>query len=355
MLLACEANLDSFKSFKCRFTITKAQAVNLRAALAGDWSNPSKCEFSLIVDENRLKFESFAKYDLNALKGTKAKGGLSSLSIDFVKFTDVKEGEDGFSYSEDMQTLYVRDSTMGSDFKEAIPTTFWGAFAPAGRCAPSGHLRRTIAGVDSMLPGGMVEVDGRPAVRVDFLSGWGDTEMYLDPQRAYLPAKVVMWLKNGVINGVPLDGSRRVLMTTFFLKDAQEFARKRWFPTHVLAVMHGETEAAPVSLREFKVTEIEVDGTIRENDMAASVPAGTRVEWANHKAGQNFRLKQNEQLTPSDTARLAKMLGDRPSHPLMDTVVHPPKRSRGLWWVLGAALVCVVGVAFYLVRRRARG
>src|SRR5436190_15622424 len=56
-VLACQANLDSFKYYKCRYVVTKANAESVTKALKGEYFNVRKYENIVVVDGDHAKTE----------------------------------------------------------------------------------------------------------------------------------------------------------------------------------------------------------------------------------------------------------------------------------------------------------
>jgi len=61
--IASEANLESIRTYKCRYTITKADAASTDQALRGNYSNAQKCEYSLAVDREKARLETVTRLD----------------------------------------------------------------------------------------------------------------------------------------------------------------------------------------------------------------------------------------------------------------------------------------------------
>jgi hypothetical protein len=170
--VACEANLASFHSYKCRFTITKAKAASLAKALGGELSSARKCEFLLVVDRGQMKFESFApkKFEVPRDRGhgerqgrdRRVQGSMAAINVDFIPFADLELRESGMSYSALMGTAYVHSEEMKMEPREPTPLTYWGAFEPKEMESPTAHIRRCETGQESMIPKGITPINQVP-------------------------------------------------------------------------------------------------------------------------------------------------------------------------------------------------
>src|SRR5262249_29157851 len=65
-VLACEANLASFKTYRCKYSITFGRANSLEKALKADFFESQKCDYYLAVDGDRAKLECL--YELPKFK-----------------------------------------------------------------------------------------------------------------------------------------------------------------------------------------------------------------------------------------------------------------------------------------------
>lgn len=103
--LACESNFSTLKSFRCRYTITKAVAANPADAINGKYSSIRRCEFLLVVDGNKVKQESLSEIDMtppkvlregiNPLTGQKGK----YFNSDFVPVGELRNGNTAMSFT----------------------------------------------------------------------------------------------------------------------------------------------------------------------------------------------------------------------------------------------------------------
>ncbi len=98
--LACQANLDSFKSYKCRFTVIKAEASTLAKALRGEYENVRRHECLLVVDGDKEKLETLDKsiQKIKLPEPKKGQKGPVGISVDWVNFGYISNGLGEFEY-----------------------------------------------------------------------------------------------------------------------------------------------------------------------------------------------------------------------------------------------------------------
>jgi len=319
-LLANRANLEAFPTYKCRFTWTRATAANEKAALRREYKNVRSCDFVLVVDGGKQKFQALAPPMLPSMKqAVREKDGRLSVSVDFIPICDLNLGDRSLGYFRPFQ-----EATVATDRRiyPAAPTPLGmccllqGPDKPPAKVFLEEERNQTIlSGKGEMLLEQQVVVHTRgvfPSV---------DYEYYFDVSKGYLPLKAVRHVEP------PWAGEKFDLI--LHVLQAKECSNQRWFPMTLLQI--DVTPGKPlVDISELRVTELDVDRKPTDEDFAITIDAGTMIKLETrdtHKAPPFFYLKQQEKVTPEDIPRLARMLENVVSQPLMDTAVQSPGQS----------------------------
>jgi hypothetical protein len=340
------ANIRAFPFYSCRYQYTKAQAASIEDAIKGVFLNAVSFDSRLIVDGDKVMYESLAppvEPNLKQMVPVPGKKGVtivpgSPISSDRY----LAAGKDEMTYSPQLQTLGLWSNDQNEVGISPTPLEMVGVARP-------GH-----PGVEKMLTQTekyeissqrMQEVEGRPLVTVDFRNKkHGYVLQYsFDVGRGYLPVR----------GAVFFAGKPKVQK---LVTDVRECSNQRWFPDRSLNVVTPD-KGELLDVMELKLLEFDADHRPDPSEFAISVPAGTTV---NHQTDpskvQNFfRLKQDEKIHVEDFSKLYALIDGVKTTPLMDTAI--PRSSPDLWvrWVGGTlGVFLALGGSFYLVRRRLR-
>lgn len=346
--LACQDNLDAFVHYKCRFTLTLAQAESAAKARAGGLKNVRHYEHMMVVDGGKEKIETLAAAEerkpesVFGMKGEHKLSGASKLSykeVDWVPLGYLRNGDDVLSYTSMLQVASLFTKETSVNLPDALPLSM-NVMGVRRQYAPWPILQRCEDRKFALTKAVDSAIDGRPVIELLFShSGKPFTRFFLDPQQGYLPKEVVYYTAH---EGVKV-------LNHVYLLEAKDCGKGRWFPTHVLSILAEYHN--PVLVRDIRVTELETDKHPTDGDFALAIPAGTQIRHA--KAGEPglFNLKQDEKVTPDDIPRLFAMLEEKPKQPLMDTAI--PKKgwpATSIYYGIGAVVSLLV--CFVLWRRR---
>ena len=348
--IAFQANCAELKTYKCRYTYTKANAANPEKALLGEYTNVRRCEFLLVVDGEQRKYQSTTPLNMlppRNVKGERAGGGgiktTASSYHDFIPIAELSLGAEGLNYTADWKTakLNSKDEPHPQGGLET-PLSIIRWDVPLG-------LPRLLSLKDqgrvTLRSRGLVQIDRRPTIHADFELTAGDKtrfEFFFDAEKGYLPCR---------LNLHYIAQEPKVEIQTCLL-EAKDVGKKRWFPMHIVKLDRPEITSNSVNVVDIRVTELVVD-KVTDDDLSLDIPAGTVITWqdpAKHNL-EYFRLRQNEKISPIDIPRLQAMLGRSKSEPLMDTAVKTyPEGSSTKWYLIGSGVV-LLGASVIAYRR----
>ncbi len=346
-LIANQANLDGFATYKCRYTVTKATADSQAAALRGQYKDARSCDFILVIDRGKEKFQSLGPAKLPpGQEAVKGPDGKVSVSVDFIPNCDLRLNDQMLRHFSPFQNASVQTS-KSPPLNELTPLTMM--------CVA--HLRNSPAAIflngrarEPVIFGpGQMELDGRVVVLVRAKAVSLDNEYYFDPSQGYLPLKLVRHCEP--------PWSAEKFDVVLHLLSAKECSRSRWFPMKWLQIYVYANRAA-VEVVELRVTEFEPDTRPTDEDFSIVLPAGTLVQGESENAkvpAKSFRLRQQEKVVPEDIARLAEMLDNVGKVPLMDTAIPRPSFLARAKWPLIAGGIVVLAVAVFVYLRPGLG
>jgi hypothetical protein len=348
-LVANQASLDAFPTYKCRFTWTKAIAKSEQAALRREYEGATSCDYILVVDGGKEKFQALTPSKIPSPKGAaREKDGKAAVSVDFMPACDLRLREHSLRYIRNFQQATVAKGRPEDPSGPSPLTLICGgakrAYSPAKNFL-SGHTQNpaTLTGEGESI------LEDSPVVHVRAQAKSIDYEYYFDVRRGYWPLKFVQHLEP------PWAGEKHDHV--IHLVKAQECGRQRWFPmTWVEVSIYPKRSSVLVS--ELNVTELDVDNKPSDEDFSILLPAGTAIDEDSHAPGQaprSFRLRQQEKITPDDIPRLAKMLNVVAQQPLMDTAVHSPPPFPWVKWSLFGGGCLALALAVVVYRRREGG
>jgi hypothetical protein len=343
--LGAEANFSGIRTFKCRFTLTKASAATISDALKGNYTNARKCEFLLVVDGEKQKLESRTPIDTtlpkNLKEGTNPLSGQkgSYRTLDFAPLAGIRRGDTILRYVAEWKQAQIFEDPNKEDDEGATPLSEL-QWRPANGLKAWREL--TEKGGAKAMSQGVIKEDGRTVVHLQYEIGSRTKWFVFDPQRGNLP------LKFRSIDNDPKG--IRVSEFQSHLLAAQDVGKGRWFPTHVLAFTVPTDPARPFAVADYHVSELVVD-KVSDEDLSLEIGAGTTIFRRDMPIGSKERmtLRKDERISPDDIPRIEKMLKDAPYEPLMDTAIpHPSRRWYKRWYfVLGSVVTLVAGFCLY--------
>jgi hypothetical protein len=104
--LACQANLDAFSYYKCRFTITLANAASSEDALAGKYTTSRPYEHLLVVDGGKEKLQTLADIQPQVDKRRiQWHGNLGFTQADWVPLAYLRKGDKALNYASSPESV----------------------------------------------------------------------------------------------------------------------------------------------------------------------------------------------------------------------------------------------------------
>jgi hypothetical protein len=338
-------NRASFRFMRCEYTQTDAKVATVEDALRGkNYRDPFVATNVFLLDGDDVMHRCDAPGAKDALKtAQKRHAGKSSatVSIPFAPSGYLANGTDSLGHGP-----LVSCANLSSPYEPlnvGVTLLCFGPGPSERRRGPDYHLDQCRAGRGVMWPEGLREVDGHPAVCVKFGDARGrpESRYALDVERGFLPLRTSLY-----------DGAGREYMT-FYLTHAIRLSRDRWFPERDVRVVPPGPGGGLFSVRETKVTKVEVVARPRKSEFTLRLDAGTRIIGPNFEG--HFRLKRQEDVGLADLTTLKEKCRLAAEQPLMDTAVRPVDayawaRRTGY----AAAALLAVGLVVYTARRRSR-
>jgi len=348
-ILAHQANLHGFPTYKCRFASTRALADSSQEALRGKYDNARQCDFLLVLDGDKEKYECYATGEVKPPKKADGlRGPMESGSVDFIPIANLRLGDQALHYFSPWRSadICVKGTYRANVIDSPLFMEFMG---PRQVFAPVTLLQQCDTGDMLLTAEGLTVLDEQPVVHARLTSKLSKSlnyEYYFDVRRGYLPLRVVRRV-------YPPETAQQYDRVTYLL-DAKECSKGRWFPMHTVTVFVQPTQKR-VDITEIRVKELDVENKPTTEDFTLELPAGTKIERPNEDPEyRSFRLRRNERITPDDIPRLLRMLDAVGSVPLMDTSVRRDSINNLTNWSLmgGGLVVCCASV--YMYRRLGR-
>jgi hypothetical protein len=322
-LIVCEANFSALRTYKCRYTMTNANASSPEEALKGNYFNVKKCEFLLAVDGEKRKLQSLTPIDTtppkNLQEGINPSGQKAKFyAVDFFQIGELRNGGTALSYlREANQAQIINQLAESRDEIEETPLSAVQWKASNGIRAWREASEQGRVTISSR---GLVTEGGDALIHSEYNFGSRLRSLYLDPSRGYLPKRYGSF-------EIASNGERGHEFQTHLL-DAKDVGKGRWFPMHSVAFMVPAKKGDLIRLRDIQVGELVIDN-VTDGDLELEFAAGTTVCRYDKPAGSReyFTFRQNEKISPTDIPRLEKMLKEAGERPLMDTAVHPKGKS----------------------------
>jgi hypothetical protein len=352
-MLANRANLEAFKAYQCRYTVTRATTDSVKSAMQGNLSNTRACEFVLVVDEVRFLFQSLAPAEIpRPPKPTGLdRNGKKSVSMDFLPFANLGKNGTRLKY---FSPFHQADMTVpGDDRFDADmvhPTKIACIQGNRNGYPAKVFLEKAMEGL-KITNQGLKELGGQNVLHVGVNGAGVDVELFFDVARGYLPMRVVLH-RDRPYSVEKYDDVRCLLA-------AEHIEGKGWFPTKWVQV-EVFADGKPCLVNQLLVTESEFVKAPKAEDFTLTLPAGTLIRRAQQDTTEEsvkFRLQREEKVTPDDIERLNRMLDAFAIVPagkeaLIGTTIN--RRSPYAWakWplIVGGSILLVATALLY--RRR---
>ncbi len=338
-LAAYGKNIRSFPAYKCRYTVTHGTAASIEDVRAGRYDVTAVWEHVTAVDGSNFRSSRQAKKLPEADgRGNMWKSLRSPESC-------LRTGEDTLIYDHaGTATLHKPDHHITVGFNPLD----MGLFDSRLDDAPDalGAIPKCHIFSDDVRP-----IDGRPSVGVQLVNSELGTRaliwrLALDPSRGHLPCR-------GVLAAAHANGDEQATGHEFWLLDAKDCGRGRFFPTRFVWVSSPrEKGGGQFRVTEYAAAELIVDRVPTREDLSIELPAGTTLALSHPDGRPSFTLQRDTAIHPDDLAGLVADLEAR----------LPPQSRTGLvarlarWWPWLAAgvggAVAVLLVQLLLTRRR---
>jgi hypothetical protein len=340
-------NRSSFGFLKCKYTETDAKTATLEDAIRGaNYIRPVVSHNVLLIDGPSVMHattvvESVVNESKKSVQPVGKDRGI--ITMPFSPRGYLSDGADNLSYAPVIECANVK-SPETPDLGVAETILMLGNAPQEHRPDPRFHLDLVQTGKGVMWPEGLKEIDGRAAVCMKF----GDHlkkptyHFALDLERGFLPLRITLY-----------EGKTGRADPVFYLTHVIKCSKGRWFPERSVRVYSPRTEGGLFTVRETKVTELDVDRRPKRSEFTFKMRAGTTV--LNPPQGGRFRLMQEESVDIDDLPGLLEKCRRSIANPFQNTALHPPDPYVWLRWsgfALSAAMVS--GLVVYVVRKRFR-
>lgn len=334
-------NRESFPFFTCSFVVSSGGARNEEEArLRGPTGAVTRRSGIWVVDGDKVRYELLPVGRLK-IEGA---GGDGAFSVTLPPEIYLANGPAGLKADLVMNggILYSRDK-VPSRPPSLTPWDFADLHG-TGEDYTFGRLIAEYSGrpdVYQFSLRGPEELRGKRVVRVDVHSGDVFNVFFLDPKRAYLPVEI--WC--------PVKGQPDIKV---FVTHVRACSNARWFPERCVVVWlpPREYKDAGVTVRELRVTELDVDRPPAEEAFAVTTPHRLQLhDGSNPNSG--IQIQAGRTIHVRDLPSLVR--GQE-----LQTQAHGgasvPEDSRLPFWVIIGLNVIVVTalMAVWYGHRRAR-
>ena len=164
----------------------------------------------------------------------------------------------------------------------------------------------------------------------------------VDLTRGFLPTRMERKYKQGA------DGTSYVVAPQI-----RDCSKGRWFPERIVTFMKQFPTQSPCLIKDFKVTELDVDNRPPKEAFTLDLPAGTKIlqfddsfKW--------FATRQAEKIVPDDLTRIHNLTEKVPLVPQNDTTIVLPRNYTWVWYAVacGTLVVGYIGWRRVITRRR---
>ena len=298
------ANREAFAFFTCQFAARFGEAASQEEAREkGVTRVREAAEGTWIVDEAKCLFEIRRSEDSQVISAVGDPGGfgvgLCPTSIldngaIAVKY-DLLLGAGGVLPRE-VGVLRPEDTPW-----DCIPYTL----SSDGRGHPAGVVENWRMGGDPVEFEGERILDGvkLASLVVKFPGGYR-MRMLVDPVRGYLPIQ-------STISRISADGEETI-STVGQITHVRECSHSRWFPER--CVITWLDAPSTVTVKELRVTGLEVDAQPAENAFRLTIPGGIRLHDG-LQLGQQFVIPEETSVRADELGRLLQSVRDAQREP----------------------------------------
>ena len=352
--------IESFKYFRCRFTIADYEAESVDAAIRGnyrsrtgpviygEWSVRNKDQrYRLGCDPNELGAshqEQLAPPAIQNAGQNRKIGILQCLSANFVS-----DGEFDLSVGSVVQAASLSSALNQSNRAPSLGNPlFLSSLNPPSD--PGTILRRCLEG--SLY--GRAEKPRQVLGRDTLVFSCGTDpqtilrRFYLDPRQGFFTIQI------DHIDQQTGRLSRKELFTDFI-----ECAGSRWFPKRAITIFFpAKPRVKPFQVREYKTTFLDVVNVPQDQDFATIIPKGYQI----NSPESNIKLitvREDEKIYPKDLKTIAARLDASEDYWKQIAAQREGLSGSGFWrgWVfisLGVLAVLLIG-GVYFWRRHLHG
>jgi len=203
------------------------------------------------------------------------------------------DGTNRLRYSPDMKSVNINPGSSPGHGIDVTPFSM-GMMGGDEELNPGKVLEECESGIIFCRTEGTEVIDGIPVISFSF----GDNpdkiafRYSLDEDRGFLPFRIIMY-----------NYSSGKVETTVYLTEIQKCSKGRWFPMRSVSVSNPTTPNGLFSVREIKVTSLDIDTPPPETLFGFDIPKGTMLLNPTQMLSAN-KFQEEEHVTANDLNKL---------------------------------------------------
>jgi hypothetical protein len=340
------ANLEAFDYVTCRYTVTWGFAKSLDDALAGRLEPNSRTASVVFYKDGkkiryRIEEDAATKATLDKPPKPEKMAEIPGLKggpvVPFMTTNYLLNENHGLIFDQRANNANIYDG--GSQKAKEVDPYFLLAILQVNTKYDFGLLADQVArgetkSIENVAPG-----EGQFKTTFQF-SEDPTVTFTIDLKRGSLPTRIDRMYKKGEAG-----------ISSVVVPQIRSCSKGRWFPERVVTFMKQFPTQSPCLVKDFKVTELDVDHRPPADAFTIDLPAGTIVNQFEDPR-KFFKTRQAERVGPDDLARMEQLTEKVPVVPQTDTTIVTPPRYTWVWYAV-AGVIGLLIVAYIVWRYRA--
>jgi hypothetical protein len=334
------ANLEAFEYLTCHYSITWGFTNSLEDAIASKLepnSHTAKCE--IIKDGKLIRFrlveDTATKSTLDKATPQKTPGFPGVASGPLVPWTTsdyVLNADRGLLFDPRNHTANIYRTVA----KEGVDPYYFLTMLGVNTKHDFGLLADQATKGESHFTVGA----GSDGGRVPFVFRLPKDQtlsVFIDLNRGALPVRVEHSYDNSQLKSITL------------VPEIRPCSKSRWFPDRIVSFVKQSNTQSPCLVRDYKVTDLDVDRRPSRDAFFIDIPAGT-VICQFDDSRKYFKTRQPEKVGPDDLARIEQLTVEVPRVPQTDTTIVAHRSHTWIWYAAIGVIGLLVTTFFGAVR-----
>ncbi len=341
------ANLEALEYVTCRYTITWGFAKSLDDALAGQLepgSHQATCVFFKDGRTLRFRLEEDAATKATLDKPPKPEksaispGMMTGPIVPFMTTDCLLNGTHGLLFDPrgHSANIYDNESPKGKHVDPNFLLTLLQVnthydFGLLADQAARGEIRFSLE---------EPKADGRLKTSFRF----PEDPLFaftVDLTRGSLPTRIELISETGLKS-----------VSTTVVPQIRTCSKGRWFPERIVTFLKQTPTQSPCLVKDFKVTELDVDHRPPKDSFSIDLPAGTVISQFGEPQNY-FKTRRVERTGPDDLGQIQQLTEKVPQVPQTDTAIVVPRSYTWVWYAIAGG-IGLLGLLFVLRRYRVR-